>query len=116
MKYMMLIYDDAAFWKRATDAQMAKTMQSHNELAADLRSGGKFHGCEALQPSGTAACLRRKNGKTLVTDGPYAETKEQLGGYYLIEARDLDEALEYARRLPLSDPGTVEIRPVRVFY
>ena len=113
MFYMLIIYDNAGFWARVSETQMAETMQRHDEIAGDLKKAGKYHGCGGLMPPESATCLRRSGGKMTVTDGPYAETKEFFGGYYVIEARDLDDAIGYARRLPLSEPGAVEIRPIR---
>jgi hypothetical protein len=113
MFYMLIIYDNAAFWARATEAHMEKTMQRHGEIVDDLKKAGGYHGCAALMPPESATCIRLSGGKMTMTDGPYAETKEHIGGYYLLEARDLDEAIGYARRLPLSDPGAVEVRPIR---
>ena len=79
-----------------------------------MKSGNMKAG-DALQPTSTATRVRMRNGKTLTTDGPFAETKEQLGGYYLIEAKDLDEATKIAARVPSAKSGTIEVRPVRVF-
>ena len=113
MLYMLIIYDNAEFWAGVTPAGMDETMRRHGEVAGDLKKAGKYHGCAALTSPDTAICVRRSGGDITTTDGPYAETKEFFGGYYVIEARDLDEAAAYARRLPLSDPGAVEIRPIR---
>jgi|SRR5882724_2672483 len=113
MQYLLVIYDNPEYWARVGEAQMDATMRRHGEISDDLKKAGKFGGCGALMPPASATCVRRSGDKTTITDGPYAETKEQLGGYYVIEARDLDEAIAYARRLPLSDPGVCEIRPIR---
>jgi len=113
MLYMLIIYDNAEFWARATATQMEKTMQRHADLADDLKKAGKYRGCAGLMSPESATCLRVSSGTTSMTDGPFVETKEHIGGYYVVEARDLDEAIGYARRLPLSDPGAVEIRPIR---
>ena len=113
MQYMLVIYDDAEYWAGVSATQMDATMRRHDEIRADLEKAGKFRGCGALMPPASATCVRLAGGEKTITDGPYVETKEHLGGYYLIEARDLDEAIAYARRLPLSDPGACEIRPIR---
>jgi hypothetical protein len=115
MQYMLLIYDNeaemAANRKGATDVMMAE----YREFTDSILKSGNMKGGDALQPTSTATCVRIRNGKTLTTDGPFAETKEQLGGYYLIEAKDLDEATKIAARVPSAKSGTIEVRPVRVF-
>jgi hypothetical protein len=82
------------------------------QLARDLHEKGQYLGCNPLHPVATATTVRIRDDKALVTDGPFAETREQLGGYFLIEARDLDEAISIAKRIPAARKGTVEIRPV----
>jgi len=115
MQYMLLIYDNEAEMvanrKGATDVMMAE----YREFTDSILKSGNMKAGDALQPTSTATCVRIRNGKTLTTDGPFAETKEQLGGYYLIEAKDLDEATKIASRVPSAKSGTVEVRPVRVF-
>ena len=115
MQYMLLIYDNEAEMvanrKGATDVMMAE----YREFTDSILKSGNLKAGDALQPTSTATCVRIRNGKTLTTDGPFAETKEQLGGYYLIEAKDLDEATKIAARVPSAKSGTVEVRPVRVF-
>ena len=115
MQYMLLIYDNevemVANRKGATDVMMAE----YREFTDSILKSGNMKADDALQPTSTATCVRIRNGKTLTTDGPFAETKEQLGGYYLIEAKDLDEATKIAARVPSAKSGTVEVRPVRVF-
>lgn len=112
MKYLCLIYDDekqmATMTKEAGDAFMGE----YFAFTEGIRQSGHYVGGEALQPIGTATSLRIRNGKMTTTDGPFAETKEQLGGYYLIEARDLNEALQVAARIPSAKTGTIEVRPV----
>jgi hypothetical protein len=97
--------------KGATDVMMAE----YREFTDSILKSGNMKAGDALQPTSTATCVRIRNGKTLTTDGPFAETKEQLGGYYLIEAKDLDEATRIAARVPSAKSGTIEVRPVRVF-
>ena len=115
MQYMLLIYDNetemAANRKGATDVMMSE----YREFTDSILKSGNMKAGDALQPTSTATCVRIRNGKTLTTDGPFAETKEQLGGYYLIEAKDLDEATKIAARVPSAKSGTIEVRPVRVF-
>jgi hypothetical protein len=115
MQYMLLIYDNEAEMvanrKGATDVMMAE----YREFTDSILKSGNMKAGDALQPTSTATCVRIRNGKTLTTDGPFAETKEQLGGYYLIDAKDLDEATKIAARVPSAKSGTVEVRPVRVF-
>jgi hypothetical protein len=110
MKYMLLIYFDehGAIDEAAREHCYAESTQ----LAHDLNSKGQFLGCHPLHPTSTATTVRVRDGKSLVTDGPFAETREQLGGYFLIDANDLDEAIGVALRVPGARFGTVEIRPV----
>lgn len=109
MKYMMLIYMEE---HAMTDAERAHCYVESAGLARDLSSAGKYIAASPLHPVATATSVRVRSGKRLVTDGPFAETREQLGGYYLIDARDLDEAMTIAERIPGAKFGTVEIRPV----
>ena len=109
MKYMLLIYmgEDAM-----TQAERDKCYVDSTQLACDLHVSGKFLGANPLHPIATATTVRVRDGKPIVTDGPFAETREALGGYFLIEAKDLDEAISIASRIPGARKGTVEIRPV----
>ncbi len=109
MKYMLLIYGDET---ALTDTAREHCYVESAQLAQDLKSKGQFLASNPLHPTSTATCIRTRDGKRLVTDGPFAETREQLGGYFLIEANDLDEAIGIASRVPASRWGTVEIRPV----
>lgn len=106
MKYLCLVYGEE---------RNIRTLDDHECLAfdQDLRASGRCVASEALQPVETATTLRVRNGKLSVSDGPFAETKEQLAGFYLIEARDLNEALELASRIPPARVGSIEVRPVR---
>ncbi len=112
MRYVCLIYDDEkvidAMPKDATDAFFGE----YFSFSEDLQKSGKYIAGEALQPVSTATTLRMRNGKLSTTDGPFAETKEQLGGFYLIEASDLNDAIQIASRIPSVRTGTIEIRPV----
>jgi hypothetical protein len=107
MQYILLIYtrEDLPF--------DPSVMKDYLELSRDLRAAGKLHATEPLQPTTAATSLRIRDGETLITDGPFAETREALGGFYLIDAKDLDEALAVAKRIPAAKIGTIEVRPIR---
>lgn len=109
MKYMLLVYlaEDAM-----TDSERDHCYVESAQLAQDLNASGKYLAASPLHPVATATSVRVRSGKRLVTDGPFAETREALGGYYLIDARDLDEAMSIAERVPGAKYGTIEIRPV----
>ncbi len=109
MKYIMLIYSrEGAMTEEQHAACVAKSTQLCHELAAQ----GRFLGASPLHPVATATCVRIRNGSRLITDGPFAETTEQLGGYFLIDAPNLDEAITIAARIPAAQWGTIEVRPV----
>ena len=109
MKYMLLIY---ASEQEYTYPERADCYKESAELAHTLKSEGKFISTAPLQPIATATTVRVREGRRLVTDGPFAETREQLGGYFMIEAKNLDEAIAVAGRIPGARRGTVEVRPV----
>ncbi len=109
MKYMLLIYSDENAW---TDSEREHCFEESTQLTHELNARGQFYGAAPLQPISTATSLRVRGGKRQVTDGPFAETREQLGGYFLVEAQDLNEAISIAARIPAAQKGTVEIRPV----
>jgi len=109
MKYMLLIYSDEQNW---TEAERQACFQESTQLAVSLREKGQYLSANPLESVAAATSIQVRGGKRLVTDGPFAETREQLGGYFLIEARDLDEAMAIAERIPAARKGTVEIRPV----
>ena len=109
MKYMLLVYLNE---QALSEAERELCYVESAQLARDLNSSGRYLDASPLHPISTATSVRVRNDKRLVTDGPFAETREQLGGYYLIEARDLDEAIGIAERIPPARFGTVEIRPV----
>ena len=115
MQYMCLIYDDEQVFKNMAEDERNQVFGEYGSFTESIRESGTYVAGDALQPTSTATTVRIRDGKTLVTDGPFAETKEQLGGYYLIEAKDLDEATKIAARVPSAKSGTVEVRPVRVF-
>lgn len=109
MKYMLLVYLDE---KALSETEREHCYVESAQLAQDLNSSGHYVAAGPLHPTSTATSVRVREGKRLVTDGPFAETREQLGGYYLIEARDLDDAMGIAERIPIAKVGTIEIRPV----
>ncbi len=109
MKYMLLIYGDE---HALSDLEREQCYQESAQLAHDINGTGQYIAAAPLHPTSTATSVRVREGKRLVTDGPFAETREQLGGFFMIEAADLDEALEVAERIPMARRGTVEIRPV----
>lgn len=110
MKYMLLIYDNENAWD---DKEREKCYAESAQLAQDIKTSGHYLEAAPLHPTVTATSVRVRDGKRLVTDGPFAETREQLGGYFLIEADNLDEAINIAGRIPSARLGTVEIRPVK---
>jgi hypothetical protein len=109
MKYMLLIYADEQAW---TESEREHCYEESTQLAHTLKSQGNFLATSPLQPVATATSVRVRGGQRLVTDGPFAETREQLGGFYMVEAKDLDEAIGIAGRIPAARKGTVEIRPL----
>lgn len=116
MRYLLLIYDHEKAMAGKTQEEAAAILDAWFKYTDDLRKSGKMLGGEALQPIATATTVRLKSGQRLISDGPFAETKEQLGGYYLIDANDLDDALEWAAKMPhLPEGGSVEVRPIHEF-
>lgn len=109
MKYMLLIYLDE---NSLNESQRAQCYEDSAGYARQLHSNGKYLAAAPLQPTSTATSVRTRNGKRMVTDGPFAETREQLGGFFLIEAENLDKAIEIAGEIPAGQWGTVEIRPL----
>jgi hypothetical protein len=112
MKYMLLIYHDEQSWDSVSEAERQQIYGEYRKLREQLESRGQFVSGSELQPVTTATTVRIRDGKELVTDGPFAETHEQLGGYFLIEAENLDEATSIAAKIPSARTGTVEIRPL----
>ena len=109
MKYMLLVYMSE---QAMTDEERAHCYVESAQLTQDLNSAGQYLGAGPLHPVATATSVQVRDGKRLVTDGPFAETREQLGGYYVVDAKDLDEAIDIAERIPPARFGTIEIRPV----
>jgi len=112
MKYMLLCYDDDRAWEKAGQSALAEAMQEAVALTHEIDAKGQYLDAAPLQPVSMATSVRVRDGKRLVTDGPFAETREVLGGYYLIDVANLDEAIRIAGRHPGARVGTVEIRPV----
>ena len=115
MKYLLLIYGDEGSWVGISEAEQGKIFEEYMTYSRDIKKNGHYLGGEALQPVNTATTVRVRNGRTATTDGPFAETKEQLGGFYLIEARDLNDAIQVAARIPSARMGSVEVRPIMEF-
>src|SRR2546425_7641231 len=109
MKYMLLIYLDE---KALSETEREACYVESTQLAHEINSSGQYLAANPLHPTAMATSVRVRNGRRLVTDGPFAETREQLGGYFLIDAKDLDEAIAIAARIPTARKGTVEVRPV----
>jgi hypothetical protein len=112
MKYALLIYASEQDWASQSEEESQAQFQEYMAFTKDIVDRGIHQGGEALQPIATATTVRVRDGETLTTDGPFAETKEQLGGFYLVEAKDLDEAIEIAARIPDVRRGAIEVRPV----
>ena len=115
MQYLLMIYANEAEYGKMDAATGQKMMEEYGTFTQSIIQGGNFKAGDRLQPTTTATTVRVRDGKTLTTDGPFAETREQLGGYYLIEAKDLDEATKIAARIPGAKIGSIEIRPVMIF-
>ena len=113
MKYLCLIYDEEKKLQGMSKSEMDALMGEYFSFTTDIRKSGQFLGGNDLQPVANATTVRVRNGKLSTTDGPFAETKEQLGGYYLIEAKDLNEAIQVASRIPSAKLGAIEVRPVQ---
>lgn len=111
MRYLLLIYASEAAYARMTQEERTALMQAHSAFANEAQKRGLLTGGEQLQPTSTATTVRIRNGKTLITDGPFAETKEQLAGSYILNCKDLDEAIEMAAKTPDALFGSIEIRP-----
>ncbi|HET6889520.1 MAG TPA: YciI family protein [Pyrinomonadaceae bacterium] len=112
MKYMLLIYHDEHSWDALSEAERQQIYGEYRRLREQLQTNGQFVTGSQLQSISTATSVRVRDGKELVTDGPFAETREQLGGYFLIEAKNLDEATRIAARIPSARTGTIEVRPL----
>jgi hypothetical protein len=116
MQYMLLIYSDPHGWETMSEAERGEIFNAYGTFTAELQASGKMVAGDALQATDTATSVRVRDGETLTTDGPFAETKEVLGGYYLIDVETLDEALDWAAKIPGASHGTIEVRPVVTNY
>ena len=112
MKYLLLIYTNESEWEAKSPAEQAGVLREHGALDEELVRTGKYKTADALQPTRTATTVRVRDGKTLVVDGPFTETKEQLAGFYVVDARDIDDAIAIASRIPPARWGAVEVRPI----
>ena len=112
MQYMLLIYGSEHAWESMSPEEMKAVMESYVQFSRDLAASGALRGGSELAPVSSATTIRVRNGKALTTDGPFAETKEQLGGYYLIDVPNLDVAIEWAAKIPSATNGSIEIRPL----
>jgi hypothetical protein len=112
MKYLCLIYDNEKAWETVSKEEAGAIFGEYGALTKDLQNSGHYLGGNPLQPTSTATTVRVRQGKVSTTDGPFAETKEQLGGYYLVEAKDLNEAIKLAARIPSVRTGSIEVRPI----
>lgn len=112
MHYALLIYGSDAAYARMTQAEQGAIFQGHSTFFSDMQQRGIYKGGEPLQSISAATTVRVRDGKTMITDGPFAETKEQLGGFYILECKDLDEAIALSTRIPEASFGSIEIRPL----
>jgi hypothetical protein len=115
MQYLLMIYRNEAELGTMTAADRQKMTAEYGVFTQSIIQSGNFKAGDGLQPTTTATTVRVRDGKTLTTDGPFAETREQLGGYYLVEAKDLDAALAMAVRIPGAKTGSIEVRPIMVY-
>jgi hypothetical protein len=115
MRYLLLIYGKESDWSQVSPEDQAVEMKAWNDYTDWLREKDWYLGGEALAPTSSATTVRESDGKVLTTDGPFAETKEQLGGYYLVRCENLDEAIEAASRIPSVGRGSIEVRPIMEF-
>ena len=112
MRYLLTIYGDESGWNDVTPEQSQQIMAAYGVFSEEAKAAGAMLGGEGLQPTSTATTVRVRDGEALTTDGPFAETREQLGGYYLLDCKDLDEAIRWAAKVPGAQDGSVEVRPV----
>ena len=115
MRYLCLIYLNEKVHAAMAEEEMGAMMEAYGKFSEELEKAGAMLSGEALQPTATATTVQLRDGKTLTTDGPFAETKEQLGGFYMIEAKDLDEAIGWAAKIPSAADGSIEVRPIMEF-
>jgi hypothetical protein len=112
VKYLAIIYNDESLYANASPEDVGAVFAAHGKFGEDSRAAGVFVGGEGLQGTTTATTVRVRDGERMLTDGPYAETKEQIGGYYLLDCKDLDDALNWASQIPEAKTGAIEVRPI----
>ena len=112
MQYLCLIYSDESQWPKLPKPELDRVLNEYLAFMDEVRRNGHYVGSNRLQPTSTATTVRIRDGKLTTTDGPFAETKEQLGGYFLVEAKDLNEAIHVAAKIPGARYGSIEVRPV----
>jgi hypothetical protein len=112
MKYILLIHQDEKAWAKQSDAERRPIYKRYMEISEELMATGQHAGGAPLEPTSAAVSVRLREGKRLVTDGPFAETREQLGGYFIVDVESADEAIKIAQRLPAAQWGTIEVRPI----
>lgn len=112
MRYLLMIHGEESYYEGLSDGENAALMKDYQEFGEALQSAGVHQASDRLTPTSAATTVRVREGQMLTTDGPFAETKEQLGGFYMIDVKDLDEALQWAARIPCAKTGCVEVRPV----
>lgn len=115
MQFLCLIYEAESLMAAQSDEEKGQIFQQYMTYTDDIKSSGHFVAGDALEPTSTATTIRIRDGERVITDGPFAETKEQLGGYYLLECDSLDEAIEQASKIPSAKLGSIEVRPIMVF-
>jgi hypothetical protein len=112
MRYMLLIYSPESFWQSISEQERGKIYQEYLDFTDSIRKSGHYVAGDPLERTATATTVRVRDGKSMATDGPFAETREQLGGYYIVKAKNLDEATAIAARIPSSRIGSIEVRPI----
>jgi hypothetical protein len=115
MQYLLMIYQNEVEYAKIDAATSQKMLGEYQTFTQSIIQGGQFKAGDRLQPTTTATTVRVRDGKTLTTDGPFAETREQLGGYYIVDAKDLDSAIAIAARIPGARTGSIEVRPIWVY-
>jgi hypothetical protein len=115
MKYVLLVYGSEKAWAAMSQEEQGRVYNEYMGLTEEFKKSGKMLACEPLDPTSTATTVRVRDGKSVSTDGPFADTKEQLGGLYVIDAKDLNEAMAWAAKIPDARTGSIEIRPVMTF-
>lgn len=115
MEYLLLIYEDEKVWQERDETDRASIMEAYYAYTKSMQEADVYKGGNALQPIATATTVQVRSNERTTTDGPFAETKEQLGGYYLIDCANLDEAMDWAAKIPTSATGSIEVRPIIVF-